>query len=132
MPFNDTRCFRFRIAFLNQGTVTYTVNDEEVGVVFEGLETEEEIFPAINFYSGDRELRLELVEVAGAAIAQCGLGAAAGGGASVEQCGWLTTSFLRCRRERCWLVDSSRSNVRVMRPWWCVLGLCAVWCRGGG
>jgi hypothetical protein len=32
-----------------------------------------ELFPAINFYSSDRELQLELVEVAGAAIIDCGL-----------------------------------------------------------
>jgi hypothetical protein len=32
-----------------------------------------QVFLAVNFYSGDRDLRLELVEVAGAAIAQCGL-----------------------------------------------------------
>jgi hypothetical protein len=37
-----------------------------------------QVFPAINFYSSDRELRLELVEVSGAAIAQCGRAAAAG------------------------------------------------------
>ena len=35
-----------------------------------------QVFPAINFYSHDRELRLDLVEVAGAAIAQCGRAAA--------------------------------------------------------
>ena len=45
---------------MDEGTVTYTVNDEEVGVVFEGLDAEDELFPAINFYSGDRELRLEV------------------------------------------------------------------------
>lgn len=39
-----------------------------------------QVFPAINFYSSDRELRLELVEVSGAAIAQCGRA-----GASAQQ-----------------------------------------------
>lgn len=69
---------------MDEGTVSYTINEEEVGVVFENLNEEEEVFPAINFYSGDRELRLELVEVSGAAIAQCGLSAGVAGAAGEE------------------------------------------------
>jgi hypothetical protein len=43
--------------------------DVDVDVCVSGAE----LFPAINFYSSDRELQLELVEVAGAAIIDCGL-----------------------------------------------------------
>lgn len=58
---------------MDEGTLTYQINDGDVLEGFTGLDKFDEVWPVIAFYSGNRQSELLYAEVAGKAIEDCGV-----------------------------------------------------------